>query len=108
MPTPIRYRIHCEKDGANVKASYDLSVRVGDSALIATFSLTVDGKELIDQQQWVHGQTRFNGTQFTLLAHPDRDATVAFSITSNEGWIAASSDTLRGVKRYDDVSFSNF
>jgi hypothetical protein len=107
MPTPIPYRIHFEKDGENVKASYDLSVRVGDNALIASFSLTLDSKELIDQETWIHGQTRFDGTQFTLLAHPDRDAIVAFSISSNEGWTAADSDTLRGAKRYDDVSFSN-
>ena len=107
MPTPIRYQISVEKDGANVKATYDLGVPAGDSALIATFSLKVDGKELIDQSQWIPGQTRFNGTQFTILAHPDQDAVVSFAITSNEAWSAADSGVLRGSKRFDDVSFSN-
>jgi hypothetical protein len=105
MPTAIRYQIVVEKDGANVKATYDLSVPEGGSALIATFSLKVDGKELIDP--WIPGQTRFNGTQFTTLAHPDQDAVVSFAITSNEGWSAADSDMLRGSKRFDDVTFSN-
>jgi hypothetical protein len=46
-------------------------------------------------------------TQFTELDHPDKDVTVAFSISSNEGWNAADSDILRGDKRFDDVSFRN-
>ena len=107
MATPIRYQIAFEKDSATVKATYDLSVPVGDPALIAAFSLTIDGKELIAQLQWVHGQTRFNGVQFATLAHPDSDAVVSFSISSNEGWTASDSDVLRGSKRFDDVSFSN-
>jgi hypothetical protein len=107
MATPIQYQIRCEKDGASVKASYDLQVPVGGLALIASFTLGVDGKELIDQTKWIPGQVRFNGTQFTELNHPDKDVVVAFSISSNEGWSAADSDTLRGDKRFDDVSFSN-
>ena len=107
MPTPVRYQISFAKDGATVKATYDLSVPVGDPALIAAFSLMVDGKDLIDQLQWVHGQTRFNGVQFAMLAHPDNDAVVSFSISSNEAWTASDSDVLRGSKRVDDVSFSN-
>lgn len=108
MATPVRYQITFEKDDATVKVTYDLSVPVGDPALIAAFSLMVDGKELIDQLQWVHGQTRFNGAQFATLAHPDHDAVVSFSISSSEGWTASDSDVLRGSKRFDDVSFSNF
>jgi len=107
MATPIRYQIRCEKDGASVKASYDLQVPVGGAALIASFTLTVDGKELIDQTKWIPGQVRYNGTQFTELGHPDKDVTVAFSISSNEGWTAADSDILRGDRRFDDVSFRN-
>jgi|SRR5690348_5861894 len=107
MSTPIRYRITFEKDASAVKVAYDLSVPVGDPALVASFSLTVDGKELIDQTQWVHGQTRFDGTQFASLQHPDHDAVVSFSLSSNEGWTASDSDVLRGSKRFDDVSFSN-
>jgi hypothetical protein len=107
MATPIRYQIRCEKDGASVKASYDLQVPVGGAALIARFSLSVDGKELIDQTKWIPGQVRYNGTQFTQLDHPDKDVTVAFSISSNEGWTAADTDILRGDRRFDDVSFPN-
>lgn len=107
MPTPVRYSIIFDKNAATIKATYDLSVPVGDPALIAAFSLTVDGKELIDQAQWVHGQTGFTGAQFASLEHPDHDAVVSFSISSNQGWTASDSDVLRGSKRFDDVSFSN-
>jgi hypothetical protein len=89
------------------QASYDLNVHVGGSALIASFSLKVQNKELIDQDQWVAGQTRFNGTQSTQLEDPDKSATVSFSISSNEGWTAADADVLRGQRRFDEVSFSN-
>lgn len=51
MPTAIRYVIQCEKDGDHVKATYDIAVPVRGSALIASFSLDVDGKELIDQEK---------------------------------------------------------
>ena len=107
MATPIRYQIRCEKDGASVKASYDLQMPVGGPALIASFTLVVDGKELIDQTRGIPGQVRYNGTQFTELDHPDKDVTVVFYISSNEGWSAADSDILRGDKRFDDVSFGN-
>jgi hypothetical protein len=107
LPTPIQYQISCEKDGPTVKAIYDLIVPVGGPALIASFSLAVDGKELIDQAHWISGQARFNGTRFTQLDHQDKDVTVAFSISSNEGWNAADSDILRGEKRFDEVSFDN-
>jgi len=107
MATPIRYQIRCEKDGASVKASYDLQVPVGGLALIASFSLSVDGKELIDQTHWIPGQVRYNGAQFATLDPPDKDVTVSFSISSSEGWTAADSNILRGNKRFDDVSFGN-
>src|ERR1700720_452358 len=102
MATPIRYQIRCEKDGVSIKAAYDLQVPVGGAALIASFTLVVDGKELIDQTRWLRGQVRYNGTQFTELDHPDRDVTVAFSISSNEGCDVADSDILRGDKRFAD------
>ena len=106
MPTAIRYNIRSEKDGANVKVTYDLRVPVGGPALIASFSLAVDGKELIDKTHWVPGQVQFNGIQFTQLQHPENDATIAFSISSNEGWIAANSAVLLGARRLDEVVFS--
>jgi hypothetical protein len=108
MPSPIRYQIKCEKDGRDVKAIYDLTVPVGGPSLIASFSLTVDGKELIDQNLWVRGQVRFDGAKFIQLEDKDKNAAVAFSISSNEGWFAADNDVLRGEKRFDEVSFSNF
>jgi len=106
MPTPLRYQIQCEKDGSSVKATYDVGVPVGGAALIAAFSLTVDGKELIDQNRWVAGQVRFNGAKFTRLQNPHKNVTVTFSISSNEGWTAADSDVLRGERHFDDVSFT--
>jgi hypothetical protein len=107
MATPVRYQIRCEKDGASVKASYDLEVPAGGPALIASFTLAVDGKELIDQVRWIPGQVRFNGAQFTQLDHPGKNVAVAFSISTNEGWNAADSELLRGEKRFDEVSFRN-
>ena len=107
MATPVHYRIRCEKDGSSVKAIYDLQVPDGGPALLASFSLEVDGKELIDQDHWIPGQVRFNGTQFTQLTDASKDVTVAFSISSNEGWNAADSDILRGDRVLDDVSFGN-
>ena len=90
-----------------MKASYDLELPVGGPALIASFTLAVDGKELIDQAHWIAGQVRFNGARFTQLDHADQNVTVAFSISTNEGWSAADSDILRGEKRVDEVSFGN-
>jgi hypothetical protein len=106
MPTAIRYNIRSEKDGSNVSVTYDLRVPVGGPALIASFNLAVDGKELIDQIHWVPGQVQFSGTQFTQLQHPENDAAVTFSISSNEGWTAAGSDVLRGERPFDEVAFS--
>ena len=107
MATAVRYQIRCEKDGTSVRASYDLQVPDGESALLASFNLEVDGKELIDQEHWIPGQVRFNGTQFTQLADASKDVLVAFSISSNEGWNAGDSDILRGNMVLDDVSFGN-
>jgi hypothetical protein len=95
LPSSVNYQIRCEKDGDDVRASFDLNASVGGPALIASFSLKAENKELIDQDQWVAGQTRFNGTQFTKLEDPDKNAAVTFSISSNEGWAAADSDILR-------------
>ncbi len=102
--TPITYRIKFEKDHASVKASYDLSVPIGDPALIAGFQISVDGADLIGN--FIPGQSRFNGAEFHTLPRPDQDAIVSFSITSNEGWTASDRDVLRGSKTYDDAEFS--
>jgi hypothetical protein len=102
---PVKYLIRFEKDHSSVKASYDLSVPVGGAALIAAFQVSVDGTDLIGS--FLPGQTRFNGAHFHTLSQPDRDATVSFSISSNEGWTASDSDVLRGSKTYDDAEFSD-
>jgi hypothetical protein len=103
--TPVTYRIKFEKDHASVKVTYDLSVPIAGPALIADFQLSVDGANLISN--FLPGQSRFDGAQFHTLPHPGQDATVSFSISSNEGWTASDSDVLRGSKAYDDAEFSN-
>jgi hypothetical protein len=103
--TPLTYKIKFEKDHALVKVSYDLSATVGGPALIAGFQVSVDGTDLISG--FLPGQTRFTGAQFHTLAHPDQDASVTFSIASNQGWTANDSDVLRGGKTYDDTQFSD-
>lgn len=101
---PITYRVRFEKDHASVKLTYDLSVPVGGPALIADFQATVEGTNLIGAM--LPGQTGFNGVRFYTLAKPDEDATVSFTMSSNQGWTAGDEDTLRGGKVYDEADFS--
>lgn len=100
---PITYRIKFEKDHANVKVTYDLSVPVGGLTLIASFQVTVDGADLISG--FLPGETYFNGIQFHILANPDKDATVSYTMSSNQGWDDGDEDVLRGDKIYDDATF---
>jgi hypothetical protein len=102
---PITYRIKFEKDHASVKVTYDLSVPVGGLALIADFQLTVDGTNLISGL--LAGETAFNGIKFHTLAAPDKDATVSFTMSSNQGWSAGDEDVLRGEKDFDDADFAD-
>lgn len=102
---PVSYKIKFEKDHANVKVTYDLSVPVGGPALIADFQATVDGTNLISG--FLPGQTYFNGEQFHVLANPDKDAPVSFTVSSNQGWDDGDDDVLRGEKDYDDAEFSS-
>jgi len=102
---PINYKIRFEKDHASVKVTYDLSVPVGGPALIAAFQIAVDGTNLISD--FMPGQTAFNGAQFHTLSSPDKDATVSFSLSSNQDWNASDSDVLRGDRVFDDSEFSN-
>jgi len=101
---PILYTITFEKDHASVKVTYDLSVPVGGPALIADFQVTVDGTDLISG--FIPCQTAFNGAKFHTLADPTKDATISFSISSNQDWNASDDDVLRGEKDYDDAEFS--
>ena len=100
---PITYHIKFEKDHANVKVTYELSVPVGGPALIADFQLSVDGTNLISG--FLPGQTAFNGVRFHILASPDKDATVSYTLSSNQGWHYGEVDVLRGAKVYDEADF---
>lgn len=102
---PITYAIRFEKDHANVKVTYNVSVPMGGPALIADFQVTVDGADLISG--FLPGQTAFNGAKFHTLANPDKDATVSFTLSSNQDFTAADEDVLRGDKTFDDAEFSN-
>ena len=102
--TPITYQIKFEKDHSIVKATYDISAPIASPALIAAFQISVDGTDLISN--FLPGESRFNGAQFHTLTNPDQDAPVSFSISSNEGWVAADSDVLRGNRTFDDTEFS--
>jgi hypothetical protein len=104
---PIKYQIKFEKEGRNVQVKYDFIVPVGGPDLIGNVHLSVEGHELVDQSAFVHGQTRFNGTLYYVLTQPDRDASVSYSINSNQGWEASETSKLRGDRTYDDVSFSD-
>jgi hypothetical protein len=100
----ISYDIKFEKDHASVKVTYEISVPVGGAALIADFQVTVDGTDLISG--FLPGQTAFNGVKFHTLADPSKDASVSFTLSSNQGWVASDDDVLRGEKDYDEAEFS--
>jgi hypothetical protein len=100
----VKYAIEVEKDGAEVTARYDLRVAIDTTELMASFELNVEGKNLIDT---FLPQKEFTGTKFFKLKKPSADADVTFAITTNEGWTADGSDTLRGDRNYDEVSFAN-
>jgi hypothetical protein len=102
---PITYRIKFEKDHANVKVSYDLRAPIGSLPLIADFQATVDGTNLISG--FLPGQSAFTGVKFHTLAAPDKDATVSFTMSSNQGWSAGDEDVLRGEKVFDEADFAD-
>jgi hypothetical protein len=101
----ISYDIKFEKDHASVKVTYDLSVPVGGPALIADFQVTVDGTDLISG--FLPGQTAFNGAKFHILTNQNKDVSVSFTLSSNQGWVASDDDVLRGEKAYDEAGFSD-
>jgi hypothetical protein len=99
-----KYSIRVEKDGANVTARFELGIPMDSLALLASFELNVEGKNLIDT---FLPQKAFTGTKFHVLTNPSADAPVTFAITTNEPWTADGHDTLRGDRKYDDVSFAD-
>ena len=98
------YSIRVEKVGANITAEFDLSVPMGTGELLASFELSVEGKNLIDQ---FLPQKAFKGAKFAVLSKPDEDTPVSFAITTNEGGESHDRDALRGDRRYDDVTFES-
>ena len=100
----VKYSVRVEKDGSSVTARYDISVPIETTELLASFELNVDGKNLIDT---FLPQKAFRGTKFHVLTDSSKDVPVTFGITTNGTWTADGEETLRGVKRFDDVSFSN-
>jgi hypothetical protein len=102
----VNYNISIEKDkGGQVAVHYYLSVPVGGTELIATFQVWVDGEGVVKER--ASGNTRFFGTVYTKLVDETKDVPVSFDLTSNQGFEATDSDTLRGDKPYDESEFSN-
>jgi hypothetical protein len=100
----VKYNININKEHRQVTVHYDLSVPVGGTELIATFQVWVGGKETIKEN--ASGNTRFFGTVFEQI-NENEDVEVSFDITSNQGFEATSSDTLRGGHPFDSSSFEN-
>jgi hypothetical protein len=93
-----------DKDGEQVKATFDVSVPMG-SGFLAYIALSVNGNNLVGD--FLPGQTRFNGTRFALLPDPTQDAPVTLSISTNQGWSASDEGTLRGSVKGDVVEFNS-
>jgi hypothetical protein len=100
----IKYKIDVEKDHRQVAVHYDLSVPLGGAELIATFQVTVGGKNVIRES--ASGNDRFFGTVYQ-QANEDEDVPVSFDLTSNQGFEATDSDTLRGGHPFDSAIFQN-
>ena len=103
--TPIRYDIRVDKEGAAITATFDLSLPMGDTSMIATFTLSVDGTNLIGEVK--PGNKMFKGSRTFRLADAAQDALVQFAMSTNQGWSDSDHGTLRGDKKYDDVHFAN-
>ncbi len=105
MRGAVKYSIRVEKDGAMVKAAYDIAAPTDNTTLIADFKLYLDGQNIIGT---VGANKELHNTVFYKLPKPDQDVHVAFSIATNGAWTASDdSGLLRGSRRYDDVHFGN-
>lgn len=99
----MKYQIDIEKDRNNVSIRYDITTTPGGAELIATFQVYIDGEETVKDN--AANNTRFFGTIFTKLEDDSKDVSVSFSLTSNTGFQASDTDTLRGEHRYDSANW---
>ena len=100
----LHYSIRVEKDHEQVTARWDINLDMSDTELISNFALTVEGKPLTTQCSG--GNKACKGADYATLSNPAADCPVTFVITTNKPDVSNGSDTLRGQKTYDDVSFS--
>jgi hypothetical protein len=100
----LRYTITVSKDHSEVTATWDISLDMSDTELISSFTLEVGGKAL--NTQCSAGNKACKGADYLSLADPGTDCPVDFVITTNKPDARNGSDTLKGGKTYDEVSFS--
>jgi hypothetical protein len=107
----VHYIIRVSKDHAQVTATWDISVDMSDTEMIANFALTVEGKALNTQCSssgtMGAGNKACKGADFATLSDPSADCPVTFVITTNKPDERHDDGILRGQKTYDDVDFSN-
>jgi polyisoprenoid-binding protein YceI len=101
----LRYKIKVSKDGARAVGQWDISVDISDTDLIASFVLTVDGKNL--NTQCAGGNKHCRAADFVTLSNPDEDCEVTFVITTNRPEERHGDGVLLGGHRFDDCDFSN-
>jgi hypothetical protein len=107
----LNYAIKVNKDHAQVKATWDISVDMSDTEMIADFALTVEGKPLNTQCSssgtMGAGNKACKGADFATLSDPSADCPVTFVIRTNKPDVQNGDDILRGSRTYDDVDFSD-
>ena len=107
----LHYAIKVNKDHARVTATWDISVDMSDTEMIANFALTVEGKPLNTQcsssSTMGAGNKACKGADFATLSDPGADCPVTFVITTNKPDVQKGNDVLRGDHTYDDAGFSN-
>ena len=101
----LRYKITVSKDHAQVTAAWDIALDMSDEELIASFSLTIEGKPL--DTQCSGGNKACKGAAYATLTNPDADCPVTFVIATNKPDEQNDSDELRGDRAYDVVEFSS-
>jgi hypothetical protein len=105
----LHYNIHVNKDHALVTATWDVSVDISDTEMIANFALTVEGKAINTQcnNPTGGGNKGCKGADFVALSNPTEDCAVRFVITTNKPDVQDGNDVLRGDKTYDVVDFAD-